>query len=118
MATFLVVDNNDGRLILSVMLEEYQKIQLIELRDTDAQLIRETIDNNDDIVAIFTELRMPKMSGFELFDQVKDYGIPVFAFTIHIDLIDKALSYGFADILEKPIEERDFDAIIASLDLA
>ncbi|MGB7339314.1 MAG: response regulator [Phototrophicaceae bacterium] len=113
MSKILIVDDNhDNVLILSILLENYGINDIVSA--LDGNLTKSTIDANDDLTAIFLDLSMP-LSGFTIFDQIKHYDIPVFAYSVYSNFADKALAQGFSGFLEKPIKEGELEKIMASL---
>lgn len=62
----------------------------------------------DPFALILTDIRMPGMSGMELIDGLRGYGIatPVLVLSGFADrqIIEKLGSMGYSDVLEKPFE--------------
>lgn len=73
------------------------------------------IDNypNYNIIALFLDLNMPKMGGFEVLDYFKEHNlfekIPVSIITGEDskDMINKAFTYDICDMLVKPFNNKD-----------
>lgn len=62
----------------------------------------------DSFALILTDMRMPRMSGMELIDGLRGYGIdtPVLVLSGFADrqMIEKLKGMGLSDVLEKPFE--------------
>lgn len=60
------------------------------------------------VALILTDIRMPRMSGMELIDGLKGYGIttPVLVLSGYADrqMVENLRAAGHADVLEKPFE--------------
>ena len=113
MSKILIIDDNqDNVLVLRMLLEDYEIFDVISI--LDATHATQTVNDNDDLIAIFLDLSMP-ISGFNIFEQIKHHDIPVFAYSVYSNYEEKALKQGFSGFLEKPIKEKNLKKILTSL---
>lgn len=76
--------------------------------------------NTDDIACLVLDIRMPRMSGLELQQQLRTLGwtLPVVFITGHgdVELAVQAMKYGASDFLEKPFRDQALiDAVAAAV---
>ena len=112
--TILVADDEHNlRKVLGAILRR-QGHQVIAVSD-GAQAWAALADNQ--IHALITDLRMPKMDGMELLRRtVKAYpGIPAIMLTAHgsVDNAVEAVKLGAFDYIEKPFEQKQIRQVIA-----
>jgi len=114
MAQVLVIDDNADNLgILSEMLAlegvEYTAVQ------NPAKL--DDAIGNKKFNAVFLDLEMPAMNGYELFQKLKAdarfKNVPIVAYTVHVSEINVVRDMGFHSFLGKPL---DADAFPEQLD--
>lgn len=76
---------------------------------------------NNNMYAIFLDLNMPEVNGFEVLNYLKDndliYKIPVVIITGDdtSETIQKAFSYPILDVLNKPFKEENITRILVSI---
>jgi len=70
-----------------------------------------TLKSNDNIDIILMDLKMPRMNGYEAFEEIKkmQLDIPVIALTAYAQEEDrkKVLAAGFSDYLSKPVSRNE-----------
>lgn len=64
--------------------------------------------------AVFVDLDMPKISGFEMLDHLRQGlpNVPILAYTVHISEIDVVRQMGFDGFLGKPIDHDRFPGLL------
>lgn len=82
------------------------------------------IKTDDTIFLLITDLKMPKMDGFEVYQKLKGEGLirfPIYLLSGHIDeeMKSKAKEIGFDFVLEKPFDPNTLEMKIReSLELS
>ncbi len=112
----LIVENEDSNRLL---LEEMLELMYPDIEITSASNGIEAVKCIDEHAfdLIVTDIDMPEMNGYELFDAVryeKNLDTPmvcITAYAVKGDR-DKLLEHGFNDYLSKPINMNDFEALI------
>ncbi len=111
----LVVDDNKVNLKVALRLLQSYKVQ-VEAIDNGFDAIKK-IQNKEIYDLILMDDMMPKMSGTETFQKLKeieDFHIPVVALTANAisGMKEKYLSLGFNDYLSKPIEKPELNRVL------
>lgn len=111
----LVVDDNKVNLKVALRLLQSYKVQ-VEAIDNGFDAIKK-IQNKEVYDLILMDDMMPKMSGTETFQKLKeieDFHIPVVALTANAisGMKEKYLSLGFNDYLSKPIEKPELNRVL------
>lgn len=111
----LVVDDNKVNLKVAMRLLKSYKVD-VETIDNGFEAI-EKIQNKETYDVILMDDMMPKMSGTETFQKLKEienFHIPVIALTANAisGMREKYLSLGFNDYLSKPIEKTELNRIL------
>lgn len=111
----LVVDDNKVNLKVAMRLLKSYKVD-VETIDNGFEAI-EKIQNKEIYDVILMDDMMPKMSGTETFQKLKEienFHIPVIALTANAisGMREKYLSLGFNDYLSKPIEKTELNRIL------
>lgn len=104
--TVLIVDDDEiNREILNNLFAEYYEMMEAEDGLEGLELIR---GNADRLCAVLLDVKMPKMSGLEVLEKLRDEKlldrIPVFLITVETDVAMKqAYEMGAMDVIGKPI---------------
>ena len=104
--TVLIVDDDEiNRGILNNLFAEYYEIMEAEDGLEGLEMIR---SNADHLCAVLLDVRMPKMSGLEVLQKLRDEKllerIPVFLITVETDAsMKQAYEIGAMDVIGKPI---------------
>lgn len=111
----LVVDDNKVNLKVATRLLKSYKVE-VETIDNGFDAI-EKIKNKETYDVILMDDMMPKMSGTETFQKLKEienFHIPVIALTANAisGMREKYLGLGFNDYLSKPIEKTELNRIL------
>jgi CheY-like chemotaxis protein len=106
----LIIDDNTlNRDVLTVLLRE-QGIGYVSLASSIPLL--DTLDQMDQLDAVFLDLEMPGMNGYETLALLKAHpismNVPVVAYTVHVNQIHEAKRAGFSGFLSKPIDSKRF----------
>ena len=113
--TILVVDDST---IVRNFIQKIFADNLKVLIATDGAEAIEQIKNNNDINAMFLDLNMPNVDGFEVLEYFKANNlfktIPVSIITGNdsSEVDKKAFNYPIVDILKKPFNERDVKNVV------
>ena len=105
----LVVDDNEGFIkLIPEFFEEFEDFSFVGMSDPAAALDR---IKNEPFDVIITDLKMPKISGTELFQQARDNGFdrPIYVLSGHLDQVtsERLMAKGFAGAFLKPPERFD-----------
>ncbi len=111
----LVVDDNKVNLKVAMRLLKSYKVD-VEVIDNGFEAI-EKIKNKESYDIILMDDMMPKMSGTETLQKLKeieDFHIPVISLTANAisGMREKYLNLGFNDYLSKPIEKTELNRIL------
>lgn len=116
MAHVLIVDDNADNLgILAEMLAmegvDYTAVQ------NPAKL--EGALGNTKFNAVFLDLEMPSMNGYEIFEKMKGdarfKNVPIVAYTVHVSEINVVRDMGFHSFLGKPLDADAFPSQLAKI---
>ena len=106
----LIVDDNAlNRDVLAVILREVG----ISFAGLESPVnLKMTLDQMTHLDAVFLDLEMPGMNGYEALEVLKahpvSHDIPVVAYTVHVSQVNQARSAGFHSFLAKPIDSTQF----------
>lgn len=111
----LIVDDNKINLKVASRLLQSYKLTITEVESGFACL--EKLQNNEEFDLILMDDMMPKMSGQETFEKLKQipgFNIPVVILTANAisGMREKYLGLGFNDYLAKPIEKIELDRVV------
>ncbi len=114
MHALIVDDNRDNVAILAQMLS----IEGIEsTRIEDPTKLEKALSNLPKTQVIFLDLEMPKLNGYEIFNQLRSIetfkNVPIVAYTVHVSEINTVRSLGFHSFLTKPLDQDDFPEQLA-----
>jgi len=112
----LIVDDNPN--MSSLLVEMLEVFQYDALRATDGHDALAKVDQND-IAMVITDMRMPKMSGLELLQAVKEIRpeLPVVMISGYsVDDVDSDIVSSKADgFLNKPFMMADIEKLLSDL---
>lgn len=112
----LIVDDNPN--MSSLLVEMLEVFQYDALRATDGHDALEKVEK-EDIAMVITDMRMPKMSGLELLQAVKDKkpDLPVVVISGYsVDEVDSDIVASRADgFLNKPFMMADIEKLLSDL---
>ena len=113
-ATILIVDDEANmRRVLAALIKK-QGYRVVEAGDGEAALA--ALDA-DDVDAVISDLRMPRMNGLELLDATREEypGLPLVLLTAHgtIGSAVEALKRGAFDYLTKPFDPDEIEQVLA-----
>jgi CheY-like chemotaxis protein len=115
-ARVLIVDDNEtGIKVLAQMLST-QNVDYIGVQDP-AQLDNMLAELKS-VDAIFLDLEMPKIDGYEMLKIFKGemkLKAPIIAYSVHTSEINTAKELGFDGFLGKPLRMQNFPAYLASI---
>ncbi len=100
--------------------------QLIELSGSDCKVVAEAgngiealdVLKREKVDLIFADIKMPGMSGLDMIERIKKYGlsdahIVILTGFADFELARRAMSYGIKDYLLKPIQTEELKEILA-----
>lgn len=108
----LVIDDNSENVeVLSSMLAVHGG-QVFGFKDPTKALA--ALPTLPALNAVFVDLDMPKINGFEMLDHLRKGlpDVPILAYTVHISEIDVVRQMGFDGFLGKPIDHDRFPGIL------
>ena len=116
--TILVADDSDiiRNFVDKAFSQEYQVVYA-----KDGQETINTMQSNQNIVALLLDLNMPNIDGFQVLEYMKGNGlfdkIPVSIITgdDSKDTIDKAFTYPITDVLQKPFDETNVKSVVEKM---
>ncbi len=115
--TILIVDDNPN--MSSLLVEMLEVFQYEALRATDGHDALKQIDGNKNVAMVITDMRMPKMSGLELLQAVKERKpeLPVVLISGYsVEDSDSDLVKNKADgFLNKPFMMADIEKLLSDL---
>lgn len=109
----LIIDDNEDNLQVLAGLLAQQGITYTAVKDPTR--VMGTLEQMQQLNAIFCDLEMPKMDGFQLLDNMRQYvgnQVPIIAYTVHLSEMDTARQIGFDGFLGKPIDAERFPMLI------
>lgn len=113
----LIVDDNPN--MSSLLVEMLEVFQYEALRATDGHDALDQIDKLSDIAMVITDMRMPKMSGLELLQTIKDRKpeLPVVVISGYsVEESDSDIVKTKADgFLNKPFMMSDIEQLLSNL---
>jgi two-component system cell cycle response regulator DivK len=104
----IIDDNGTGIDVLGALLTA-QNVSYTGIQDPTQ--IRNLIANNGSFDAIFLDLEMPSINGYEMLEILKKelhISAPVIAYSVHTSEITTARELGFDGFLGKPLRRQDF----------
>jgi DNA-binding NtrC family response regulator len=115
--TILIVDDNPN--MSSLLVEMLEVFQYQALRATDGHDALKKIEENKNVAMVITDMRMPKMTGLELLQAVKERHpkLPVVLISgYNIEDSDSDLVKNKADgFLNKPFMMADIEKLLSNL---
>jgi CheY-like chemotaxis protein len=114
MKILFVDDNELNRVVMQDMLELLFEDLAVDIFESAKEVLDQDLSQYD---LILSDIDMPKMSGFELFDALKkekNYQKPIIAATALAISGDKEkiLMHGFNDYISKPIDINELEQLI------
>jgi two-component system, cell cycle response regulator DivK len=108
----LVIDDNSANVEVLSSLLASQGGEVSEFKDPTKALA--ALTTLPEIDAVFVDLDMPKISGFEMLDHLREGlpNVPIIAYTVHISEIDVARKMGFDGFLGKPLDHDRFPKLL------
>lgn len=110
----IIDDNKDHLFLLKMSLESLQTTKTIDVNTS--QKVEEVITETGDYDAVFLDLAMPRMNGFEAAEVVKAQETPptkLFAYTCFQEMESDCNAAGFDGILHKPFTVRELGDLLA-----
>jgi CheY-like chemotaxis protein len=108
-AHVLIIDDNEtGIKVLSQMLS---MLDVSSIGVQDPTQLSTLVDDINTIDAIFLDLEMPKIGGYEMLGILREHfkaTVPIIAHSVHTSEIHKAMELGFDGFLGKPLHMRTF----------
>ena len=108
-AHVLIIDDNEtGIKVLSQMLS---MLDVSSVGVQDPTQLSALVEDITTIDAIFLDLEMPKIGGYEMLRILRDRfntTVPIIAHSVHTSEIHKAMELGFDGFLGKPLHMRTF----------
>lgn len=104
----IIDDNGTGIDVLGTLLDT-QNITYTGLQEPTR--IREVIKQSPEFEAIFVDLEMPDINGYEVLEILKNelgLRMPIVAYSVHTSEIHTARELGFDGFLGKPIHRQTF----------
>ncbi|HEX2908234.1 MAG TPA: response regulator [Phototrophicaceae bacterium] len=105
---FVVDDDENSLLIISEMLYSLN-IACVAIQDSTQ--VEEALRTMNVPRAIFLDLEMPKINGYEILDTLRAYtgpDVPIIACTVHTNEINTARKLGFNGFIAKPLSSDRF----------
>jgi two-component system, cell cycle response regulator DivK len=113
----LVIDDNIKNVNVLARLLSEQGVSSTRL--TNPKHLDSTLESIDQLDAIFVDLEMPGLDGFEVLAKIKSDArfqtVPVVAYTVHISEISVAHQRGFDSFIGKPIDPDRFPEQLARI---
>jgi len=107
--TILIVEDENSNYLLLDKLLTLENVNTIWAKNGEESI--EKFKENENIDLILMDLKMPVMDGYEATRKIKQLSknLPIIALTAYTESesIEKALSKGFDDYLEKPIKRNE-----------
>lgn len=100
----LLIDDNRNNLVVLQM--ELINLGYVVTAVNHPARLEDTLDAMDKIDIVFLDLEMPHASGYDVLDQIREIGldVPVVAYTIHIEELNRIKKHGFSGIVSKPLK--------------
>lgn len=117
MLNAFIIDNDPGFIEhLQSILGRYcaDKVQVVESFEVPEDAVDAILTNHPDLV--FLDIEMPRLSGFELLDRIKDIRLEVIFVTAHDAYAVRAFKYAAIDYLVKPVNPLDLCKAVARCD--
>lgn len=106
----LIIDDDENNIhVLSqlLLIEGVEAVWLNTLNDLHQQLLA-----IGPISAVFLDLEFPRSNGYQAFDVIKAMpqfaGVPVIAYTVHVNEFEQIERLGFDGMLGKPVDAEAF----------
>ena len=105
----IVDDDAKNRDVLVILLKE-QGVQSVPV--ASPLQLNKVLAEIDHLDAVFLDLEMPHMNGYDAFKLLKHYpvsqNVPVVAYTVHVSHVNAVQDAGFHSFLAKPIDPERF----------
>jgi two-component system, cell cycle response regulator DivK len=113
----LVIDDDRNSLEVLALLLELAEVAYTLLQDP--RQLEAALDSLPRLDLVFLDLEMPNLDGYQVFEffqsQRQFQGLPIVAYTVHLNEIQTAKAMGFHSFLAKPLDSDLFPEQLASL---
>lgn len=111
----VVIDDNGANVEVLASLLSAQGGEVVSFKDPTKALA--ALGGLSQIDAVFVDLDMPKITGFEMLDHLRKGlpNVPIIAYTVHISEIDVARRLGFDGFLGKPLDHDRFPKLLEKI---
>jgi len=104
-----VVDDDENSLI--VINEMLSSLNITCVAVQDATQVEEALGTIKTPHAIFLDLEMPKINGYEILESLREYtgrSVPIIACTVHTNEMNMVRKMGFDGFIAKPLSSERF----------
>lgn len=113
----LIIDDNVKNAKILGMLLKGQNVASTPVNKP--QTLNSIIPTLPEIDVVFLDLEMPMMNGFQVMDILRAAshfdGVPIIAYSVHIDQMGSVNKYGFDGFLGKPVDSDEFPQVLGKI---
>ncbi|MCU0463913.1 MAG: response regulator [Anaerolineae bacterium] len=106
----LIIDNDENNISVLSQLLQIEGAGAIAL--TNLNGLTQHLDAVGRVSVVFLDLEFPRSNGYEALEVIKAHpqfqGVPVIAYTVHVNEFEKIEKLGFDGLIGKPVDADEF----------
>lgn len=106
----LIIDDDENNISVLSQLLQIEGVGSIALSNLNG--LAQQLGEVGAVSAVFLDLEFPRSNGYEAFEVIKAHpqfhGVPVIAYTVHVNEFQQIEKLGFDGLLGKPVDADEF----------
>lgn len=106
----LIIDDDENNISVLSQLLQIEGVGSIALSNLNG--LTQQLGEVGAVSAVFLDLEFPRSNGYEAFEVIKAHpqfqGVPVIAYTVHVNEFQQIEKLGFDGLLGKPVDADEF----------